>query len=364
LVCPHCKKETQFKNQKEEDECKVWWNEQGKYIPTNPQPQDGYRSFRVPALPLLRYPWSDLVREWLLSVEQFNADASPAAITNFLQQRNAENVAIQDLYDMRDKMVFYSYDILSDWKEAKARFLILDYQEGSEKDNKPEHFWCLVADVSERGDSRLLWFGKLPFDPSLVKEKQKEFNVPNNRVFMDVGKNMTKLMVICAKHGWFGTKGEGNPKAKALTWSPVGASPTKQLFSDRQVYPTGVYDDKNKQYVGYYFFFDVNEIKCLLDQIRRGKTPVKMHRPTDNKVYIDQMDSEYWKNEEWQGTTIKRWYPKRKRANHGFDLEVYLLGVMLMYGYNDKCRLNIMNTLLPSLMKKDDEHNNSTISKE
>jgi phage terminase large subunit GpA-like protein len=28
LVCPHCKKETQFKNQKEEDECKVWWNEQ------------------------------------------------------------------------------------------------------------------------------------------------------------------------------------------------------------------------------------------------------------------------------------------------------------------------------------------------
>jgi len=340
--CPHCK-HPHF----ESKELKDKWGHSAKYIPTNTNSIEGVRSFRITAIPTTTYQWSDLVREFLSAKYNFNLTGNPQDITTFFQQRMALNVDLDELYDQRDQMKFYDYVINSENKEAVARFSLIDVQGGEE--NEHPYYWQLIVEFSKTGDSWLLWFGKQVTEQSVL-EKHKQYDIPNHRVFVDVGFQMTQTSGWIAQHGFIGLRGEGNRESKAFIWKdPKTGAPFKKLHSHVIRYPTGILEN-GKQLLCKYFFVDTNGIKDLLDQIRRGKTSIKMHRPKDNSTYVEQMDSEYcWKFFR-QGKQFSIWKKKGSRDNHVWDLESNALAVCIMYEH----LIQLLNNLFPSSTTNDD----------
>lgn len=329
--CPYCKH-----GMKDSKELKEYWNKNGKYIATNTNYINGVRSFRVNAIPTTKYSFEFLVEKFLRAKEAFNIEGNPEKLTDFNQQIMAKNVDVEELYDQRDQMRFYDYAISSNNK-AVARFSIIDVQQS--EDGTTPYYWHLVIEYDATGNSWVIWFGKQTTEQEIL-DIQKKYDIPYQRVFVDVGYNMGQTALWVAKNKWFGVKGDGNRFSRHFTW---GNPPIKKLHSDIQYYPTGELKD-GKQLVCQYFFLDSNGLKDLLDNIRKGKTQVKMHVPEGNGVFLEQMDSEYWVRVPRNGRIIKEWKQKRNRPNHAWDCCNYALAIALLYEH----RIKLLNNLYPS----------------
>lgn len=314
--CPHCKAKQPLAD---EDKIKRLWNNHGKYISKNPEPVPRHESFLVNGISVA--PWRVIVEEFLSAQEHKRFQSKSDKLITFNQQRlcipQYRGVSLDE-----DILLIENYDASSDFPNSVAKVLIVDIQ------NDSNGYWCLAAELAKDGSSRLLEYTNVKTTQQ-IRDIQTKHNIPNNRVFVDVGMNMSVDIALCAANHWNGMRGDKRPY---FIWQDKTGTRYQRLFSSRNVFHTGIKDENGKEYVGGYHFMASSEIKDVVYNLYTGATPVKWLRPSD-PVYLSQLKAEQRKYIGIRdGKHVYRWTPVDKvSGNHALDCEVMLTAVMLMY---------------------------------
>lgn len=221
------------------------------------------------------------------------------------------------------------------WEHQDYIFFTVDVQ--------MDHFWGLIMAWSTRGDSFALWAGRL-FSWEDIAEKQKEFGVPDQHVYVDAGYRQSEVYAQCCRHGhveqtgrgeawlgWTAFKGDdrahfiytakkggaaGRKVALPYSWPPQFADPCIGLRAD---------DPLNKEVRGRrcpVIFWSNPTIKDIARARRdnMAKGVQALVAPTIGNDFHEQMYSEHPKKvADKLGHETWRWERIGRRPNHLWD---------------------------------------------
>lgn len=174
------------------------WNRTGRYRALG-EPNDKRKSFHWETV--IDFPWIELVELWLEACNaEKRGDLKPKL--QFFQKRRAMFKDIESLMRGGLNLTRVAYEINSEWKEERARFVTIDRQE-------EDLFWVTVRAWST-GKSRRLFFGKV-YGWAALEKIREEFKVPPNRTFIDSRyqpKGDNGVYAACIKYGWIAVMGD------------------------------------------------------------------------------------------------------------------------------------------------------------
>jgi Phage terminase large subunit (GpA) len=239
------------------------------------------------------------------------------------------------------------YDITSPWAEEAHRCLIVDCQRDLAK------FYYSVFALALTGEARELARGQAgSFDELAVL--QKEHQIKDQHVFLDVGYRMTEVLRECVKRGhigsikvgsavkkiwlcWTGLKGSGqemfvhiHPKTEVKEW---------RIYSERKFYDVNAGTGGKGPRAPWYEWSNLHA-KDLLRPRRDGDPSVPKLRflpdtlpPTDPWSHFAQMRSEA-RREKFTGGKKKAIWEliKESRPNHEWDKASMLMVFMAIVG--------------------------------
>ena len=203
--CPHC-----AHPHLDNPRTKGQWNLSGRYK-SDPAESQKKKSFHWGNV--IDFPWSELVEKWLAARAAARLGAEVPTI-QFMQKQLAE------FYDPAkgghvEKLPTIAIETTAAgkfWDKQDFIFLTVDKQLG--------HFWALVEAWSKSGESMVLWADRLETWQD-VANKQAEFKVPDQCVFVDCGNWQSEVWAECARHGhatkdrkwkcWWALKGTASP---------------------------------------------------------------------------------------------------------------------------------------------------------
>ena len=203
--CPHCS-HPHLDNPR----TKGQWNLSGRYK-SDPAESQKKKSFHWGNV--IDFPWTELVEKWLAARAAAHLGAEVPTI-QFMQKQLAE------FYDPAkgghvEKLPTIALELTAAgkfWEKQDFIFLTVDKQLG--------HFWALVEAWSKEGESMVLWADRLETWQD-VANKQAEFKVPDQCVFVDCGNWQSEVWAECARHGhatkdkkwkcWWALKGTASP---------------------------------------------------------------------------------------------------------------------------------------------------------
>ncbi len=239
------------------------------------------------------------------------------------------------------------YDINSPWPEEAYRTMIADCQRDLAK------FYYSVFAVALSGEARELARGKAgSFDE--LASIQKEWQVPDQRTFLDCGYRMTEVLRECVKRGHAGTiKVGGRERRVWLCWTGMKGSgqemfahvhPRTEVKEWRIYSPQKHYDvnagTKGKGPRAPWYEWSNLHAKDLLRPRRDGDSNVPKFRTlpdtlpnSDPWSYFAQMRSEK-RAEQFSGGKKKAiWLPiKESRPNHEWDKAAMLMVFLAIVG--------------------------------
>jgi hypothetical protein len=319
--------------------------------------------FQWPAEASMRLSFSSLVQKYLRAKVSAEEMAYKLPLQEFWQKDRGRPWGTSVETDYKT-IVQEPYDVKSDWPEEAYRFLVADCQRDLKK------FYYQVFAVALNGESRELArgiagaFGDPPGkskpesnpDPELVTLAgvQAKWQVKDQRVFLDCGYEMTKVLRECVRHGhvasvkvagkvrklwlsWTGLKGSGsetfchiNPRTKVKEF---------RIFSERKWYNTSVGTSERLPRAPWYEISNLHCKDLLAARRDADASAPKFHTlpedlpPTDLNSYFSQMRSEYRAEIYNGGKKRSIWLPVQKgRPNHFWDTGQMFMGVNAIVG--------------------------------
>lgn len=173
------------------------WNRTGRYRAVG-EANEKRKSFHWETV--IDFPWIELVELWL---EACNAEkrGNLRPKIQFYQKRRAMFKDEEALLRGGLNLQRSAYEITSDWKEERARFLTVDRQE-------EDLFWVTIRAWSTE-KSRRLFFGKI-YGFGAIERLREEWKVAPNRVLIDSRyqpKGDNGVYAACVRYGWVAVQG-------------------------------------------------------------------------------------------------------------------------------------------------------------
>ncbi len=307
FVCPHCGKRI-------EERYKTQMNSKGIWRPTNSDYCDlKVRSYH---LPTFYAPWKKA--GWgALAVEFLKAKKSVDGLKDFLNSVCAEPDMGQ--YDGRTlarlELVLENVDTAKD----ATRIMTVDVQK--------DHFWYLIRDWQQGGDSVCVKWGKA-FSFEELSEIEKANSV--KYVGLDSGFNTTDVYRECARYSWFAMRGDDR---ESFTNKNHVQVPYNVRLFDPMI---GTKNQGLKKIAE--LRWSNPTIKDILARLRNASSaPVKWAIPIElaTEEYFRHLDGEYKKRitDPKSGKSYYKWVLRNSRwENHLFDCECMSISVAMFLG--------------------------------
>jgi len=191
--CPHC-----AHRHDDTPATKHAWNESGRYRfdAADSQKKKSFHWSNV-----IDFPWTELVEKWLRARDQSRLGAELPTI-QFMQKQLAEFHDPAKAAHVETLPSVAVAEPTADgkfWEKQDFIFLTVDKQ--------LSHFWAMVEAWSKDGESMVLWAGRLE-TWSEVADRQAEFKVPDQCVFVDCGNWQNEVWTECVRHGHVNAKGK------------------------------------------------------------------------------------------------------------------------------------------------------------
>lgn len=320
-----------------------------EYVAMNPGALYENAGHHWNALASVDISFASLVYKYLNAKTQFDEFNYILYLQEFYQKCLARPWSLNtdvEIHEIKSEI----YDVKSSWPDELTRFMTVDCQKDFTQ------FWIVVRAWSAKGESRQLARRKAESWEEVARI-QKEFKVADQRVFVDIGYEQTKVARECSKHGhqslidgrsrwlcWTGLKGSDfdtfthivpriDAKGKPMrdrTPENYGKILTRK---EQRTYSTVDYLDPNigqksrLRPVPYYTFSNLH-ISDILKRLRDGQGAKWEALPedlplTDNESFTMQMHAEICTRERDKfGKRRRRWVPvSERRPNHFWDDE-------------------------------------------
>lgn len=297
--------------------------------------------FHWPCIANADISFGSLVTKYLRAKEQHELHGYSLPLVEVYQKQLAVPWNLNTSTDYR-RVSWEPYDVVSDWSEESYRFLTVDCQ----KDFR--EFWLVVRAWSKSGESRQLYRGRCESWEE-VADKQAEWKVRDQHVFVDCGYEQTKVAQECVKHGHVGTV---NGRKIWLCWVALKGVRQETFqhvhpktgVKERRIYSTMDYLDPNigqggkSAYRCPFFAWSNLSVKDILRRHRDGEASKFLalpdtSAPNDTWGYTAQMNSEIrTRAVDDQGRKISVWSPVGKRPNHLWDCEAMQIVSALICG--------------------------------
>lgn len=304
MICPECGAEYRDTIENRRKLC-----DSGAYLLTDkgePQRRTAY----IPALTKYSIPWAALVREFLLATEQAKLGLK-SDLKTFITQRLSEwdDPRAARAPIKRSAYSMSEYVNGESWEKEFHRVMTIDKQANC--------YWVIRA-WSQIGESRLLWFGSIMSDMTLVDLASK-YKLKPELVYMDSGYSPQLVYRLCNQNGWCAIRGEDVRSYKYNTGDGI----LHLLYSEIESMDIG----NNLETCPEIKIAD-DPTKDVLHHLRTGKgRPWEVARDVDEE-YFKQMNDE---TKTLDGGRWK-WRASSKEYNHGWDLEKYQISVALFMG--------------------------------
>ena len=208
-------------------------------------------------------------------------------------------------------------------KNETARFFTLD--------RGGDHFWGAIRAWSKGEASELLWEGYIPdsHNDEKMVEIQEKFGVINTCVFVDIGFEWGKNAQMCADHGWFGIRGNGQLMSYRHKLRKGGH--VEKAFSPIKI-AQGDGGSRCK-----YIEIATDPVKDILSRLMSGQGLNWTAAKDVSKVYKAHMKSEmrFEGQKGKNNNVIGYWEQIKNKPNHLWDCEVYNVAAALMVGIFD-----------------------------
>jgi hypothetical protein len=186
------------------------------------------------------------------------------------------------------------------------RFAFADWQHG--KDGDPAHFWLLIQDFSARGDSLIVYEGRIDTEGELVAVL-KDHNVKPICTIVDTSWDTTNMYNLCLRRGFNGVKAEDKNYWDHEDGTQRFYSETRSLFTIANALPSQLDDPSLEPDFWLYSKMVAMERLVFLRQSKE----VTYEIPSDvSEDFLTQFDS--WSYEvvrKKDGQIEMRWKPKR-----------------------------------------------------
>lgn len=179
----------------------------GRYSePQNQGAHTSHRSYHLEAVAVDYIPWLRLIQEKHSALKAMAfGDAEPWK--KYLRERECRFV------DDSDRPMFGKLIVSTNIKKGRdglpgraCRFAAVDYQRGELVKGETSHYWCVIRDVMDNGDSRLVYEGKIEMDSELVDVIDRHAVMPRH-VVVDSGDQTTHVYKLCLARGYNAIKG-------------------------------------------------------------------------------------------------------------------------------------------------------------
>lgn len=321
-------------------------NDSYRYSVTNPTAEKSKVGFQWPGEASMRVKFSDLAVKYLRAKVAMDELSYRLPMQEYYQKDRGLSWSESSTDEYR-AVTQEVYDIKSDWPEEKYRVLIADCQRDLKK------FFASVFAVSLSGEVReLARETVVSFDE--IAKLQTDWKVLDQRVFLDCGYEMTRVLRECVQRGHVGTvKLRGHIKKIWLCWTGLKGSGQEvfkhrnpkteveefRIYSRRNFYDVNVGTDLHLPRAPWYEWSNLH-CKDLLRPRRDGDANAPKFRTlpdtlptTDPWSHFAQMRSEK-RVEAYQGGKKRAiWLPvKETRPNHEWDKAAMLMAVCAIMG--------------------------------
>lgn len=211
------------------------------YISTNPGADETIAGFHWPAIANVDISFASVVVAYLQAKVQKEEQGYLLPLQEFTQKVLAKAWSLNSGEEYRP-IETESYDVSAEWKDEKLRFLIADCQRDLKK------FYVGVFACSLAGEDReLCRETATSFDE--IKAIQDKWKVKDQRVFLDCGYEMTKVLRECVNRGHWGTVVHGGRKKSMwLCWTGLKGS-GRETFPHKnprtKTYESRIYSERN-----------------------------------------------------------------------------------------------------------------------
>jgi hypothetical protein len=215
-----------------------------RYIATNPGADETIAGFHWPAIANVDISFASVVVAYLQAKVQADENGYTLPLQEFNQKILAKPWRLHGQEDW-SPIETESYDVNAAWPDEKYRFLIVDCQKELKK------FYVGVYACSLAGEDReLARETALSFDD--IAAIQKKWNVKDQRVFLDCGYQMSRVLRECVQRGHKGSVVIGGRKKLVwLCWTGLKGSgqetfghihPKTKVQENRMYSPRKFYD--------------------------------------------------------------------------------------------------------------------------
>lgn len=246
-------------------------NECGLYIPQNPNPEKGIRSFRSNAFATDNIPFSEIVSDYLLS-------KALAERSQYDKARNFHKNILSNFYHhglTDEKLELTVGEVGQDGKEG-LRFLSVDVQ-------KDWLYYVIVAYFKEKKEMWLTTYGKIPKDWKALEKIQLDNRVSYKNVLVDSGDQAQDVYRACANHFNVFTNPKTNKKEKRCWCALKGDEPKEgsyyhpddkkyRLYSPIRKQEV-VNQDKSQKTFCKYAMFAASPCRTILQELIDNKHP-------------------------------------------------------------------------------------------
>jgi hypothetical protein len=319
LKCPHCGHEHTHT-----PEVIRRMNDGGGYTVTNPEASGRVRSFRFNTLCLgpSIVSWEDLVEEFL-KAKSLARKGFTQPLQEFLNLQLAEDWKAHEHLD-EDLITFDDYSPADKWEHEARRYMTVDCQKDL------IDFWVVVRAWAKNGDSRLLGFRR-PRSWDEVAEIAAEFEIPPNRVFVDVQYKRNDVITELARRGWHGFQGEDNDSFLHIESWPGGVKKKRWKIFSKPTAQKGM----NLPRAPHVWMWSNPAVKDILHRLKIGKGSKweVCDLGTLTEAYQKQINSEHKVERRRGGKSVMVW--ENFRENHAWDCEcmqVVVATIQKLYG--------------------------------
>lgn len=313
----------------------------GRYgEPENTGSQPGHVSMTLDAVSVDYIPWITLIQEKHQALRALRY-GDPEPFRRYKTRRECM------FWDPEDRPIVGVVTVNKELKKSRdglkdraARLFALDRQRGVLEVGETPHWWLVIRDVMQSGDSQLVWEGKLLTNEDAVSILLEHGCVMSHGC-ADSGWDSTHVYRFCYEHGIGAVKGE---EQGLFSHGEVGG---KKIFSVETPLHTILNAPPKYSYIRtrdglkpdprepLFWRYSKYGIRDRLAYIRSNKSSVKWEVPADvSDDYRAHMESEEQREtrNSRTGEVVSVWVQLKKR-NDLFVCECYVAMLMEMGGF-------------------------------
>lgn len=180
----------------------------GRYTDPVAGSSRAHLSFRYDSVAVDYIPWVSLIRQKHDALRAIRY-GDPEPWKRYLQER--ENIFWDPSVRPTTKKLHVDKNVHKhrDGLTNRAfRGMTIDKQGGQANKGESPHYWVVIRDWMQHGDSQLVFEGRVTTDEELIL-LQKRYDVESRFVLIDSGFSATHVYRLCAEHDYTALKGEG-----------------------------------------------------------------------------------------------------------------------------------------------------------